>query len=320
MSGYKAAPGKVPHTWSKHALLAKAQRYAEEMLNHDHDDWRFGFWSSLTLELLARAALSNVSPVLLAERKDQKDWHNLYFALGHAPKAKKFVPNSIGISEVFARISDILTDFDTRLSGFATLHMQRRNEEVHSGSTPFENIGNSDWLSLFYEALEILLGSMGEKLELLVGKNEARIARKIIAAAKDKSAKAVGKSIHAHKKSWDLLSPAERTKLVNQAALWASRQSGHRVKCPACNSDSLVAGLPVAPPNQKLKDDLIVVTQPFLPSKFECVACGLKIVGLPHLHACGLANVFTSTSVFDPTEFYAPFDEFEGYEDDNNEP
>ena len=78
--------------------------------------------------------------------------------------------------------------------------------------------------------------------------------------------------------------------------------------------------MPVAPPNQKLKDGLIVVTQPFLPSKFECIACKLKIVGLPQLHACGLASVYTSTSTYDPAEFYGPSDEYQGYEDDNNEP
>src|SRR5216117_3698225 len=121
----KSTAAKAAHIWSKDALLTKAQRYAEEMLSHDRDDWRFAFWSSLTLELLARAALANVSLTLLAE---QKEWNNLYFALGHPPKAKKFVPNSIGISEVFSRLGEILPEFDTRLGGFGVLHLQRRNE------------------------------------------------------------------------------------------------------------------------------------------------------------------------------------------------
>ncbi len=137
-----AEAAKAAHIWSKDALFAKAQRYAEEMLGHHRDDWRFAFWSSLTLELLARAALANMSPTLLAESKDRsnaKDWNNLYFALGHSPKAKKFVPHSIGLAEVFSRLGQILPEFDARLVGFGTLHLQRRNEELHSGSTPFEN-------------------------------------------------------------------------------------------------------------------------------------------------------------------------------------
>ena len=162
--------------------------------------------------------------------------------------------------------------------------------------------------------------SLGEKLDLLVGKKEAQVAMKIIAAAKDDSAKAVAKNISAHKTVWDSKTPAEQTKLSSQSALWATRRTGHRVKCPACESDALVMGTPVAAPNQKLKQGMIVVTQSFLPSKFECIACGLNIAGLPQLHASGLANAYTATSTYDPATFYAPYDEYAGYEDDNNEP
>jgi len=313
----KPTAAKAAHIWSKDALLAKAQRYAEEMLDHDRDDWKFAFWSSLTLELLARAALANISPTLLAEHKD---WNNLYFALGHAPKAKRFVPNSISISEVFSRLGEILPEFDARMGGFGILHLQRRNEEVHTGSTPFENIGNSEWLPLFYEASDVLMRSLGNDLDLLIGKKEAVVARTVIAAAKDESAKAVAKSISAHKMVWESKAPTEQAKLSSQSALWAAGRNGHRVKCPACGSDALLVGTPLAPPTQKLKDGAIVVTQSFLPSHFQCIACGLKIAGLPQLHACGLADAYKSTSTFDPATFYAPHDEFEGYEDDNNEP
>src|ERR1043166_2250071 len=283
---------KSGHIWSKDALLAKAQRYAEEMLGHDRNDWKFAFWSSLALELLARAALANVSPTLLAE---QREWSNLYFALGHQPKAKKFVPNSISISEVFSRLGEIVPEFDTRLGGFGVLHLQRRNEELHSGSTPFESFSNSEWLPLFYQSADVLMRSMGEKLDLLFGKKEAEVAVKMIAAAKDESAKAVAKNISAHKTVWESKELNEQKKLASQAAFWATRRKGHRVKCPACDSDALVIGTPVAPPNHKLKQGLILVTQSYLPAQFECIACGLKIAGLPQLHACGLGNVYTAT-------------------------
>src|SRR5688572_2067330 len=102
----KAAP--VPHPWSHGALLTKAQRYAEIMTDHSKDDWRFALWSSLTLELLLRAALASVSPVLLAE---DRNWHQTYFALGNTPRARKFVPRSISISEVANRLEQILDDF-----------------------------------------------------------------------------------------------------------------------------------------------------------------------------------------------------------------
>jgi hypothetical protein len=308
---------KSAHVWSKDALLAKAQRYAEEMLEHDRDDWRFVFWSSLTLESLARAALANVSPTLLAEHKD---WNNLYFSLGHPPKTKKFVPNSIGISEVLTRLGAIFPEFDTRLVGFGVLHMQRRNEELHSGSTPFDDLGDSGWLPLFYETTSVLLGSMGEQLPFILGKSEAKVAKELIAAARDESAKSVAKSIEAHRTVWASRTSKEQSTSSAQAALWATRQAGHRVKCPACNSDALVGGVPIAPPNQKLKDGFVVETQEFLPSRFECIACGLKINGLAELHASGLGDSYKTTSTDDPLSFYASRDDYAYYEDDNNEP
>ncbi len=78
--------------------------------------------------------------------------------------------------------------------------------------------------SLFYESSDVLMRSMGEKLDLLVGKKEAVVAMKIIAAAKDDSAKAVAKNIGAHKTVWDSKAPAEQKKLSGQSALWAARR------------------------------------------------------------------------------------------------
>src|SRR5947207_211026 len=88
------------HPWSKEAFLTKAQRYGETLNSHARDDWKFAFWASLTLELVARAALANISPTLLAEKSD---WNNLYFALGGASTATKFLPKSIAFADVVAR-------------------------------------------------------------------------------------------------------------------------------------------------------------------------------------------------------------------------
>ena len=98
-------PQEVPHGWSAEALLNKSQLYAEVMLSYPHGDWKFTLWSTLSLELLARAALSNFSPTLLADSKGS--WHNLLYSLGNQPKAKNFTPKSIDISEVFGRLQEL---------------------------------------------------------------------------------------------------------------------------------------------------------------------------------------------------------------------
>jgi len=310
-------PVQLPHEWSKDALLTKAQRYAEEMRAQARESWQFAFWSSLSLELLARAALAHVSPTLVA---DPKDWNNLYFALGKTPTVKKFSPKSLDISSVLTRLRAIVSGFTPEMEGFALLHMGRRNEELHSGSTPFDSVKASAWMPMFYQTAEVLLASMSEKLETLFGSDEAKLATDLIAAAKDESAKAIAKTIEAHKTVWSQLGTSERAKRQVQATSWATRQEGHRVSCPSCSSDALVTGSPVAPPVKKLNGDEITETQYFLPSRFECVACGLKINSLSQLHAAALADTYKATFTYDAAEYYQPDDPLGSYEPDFNEP
>lgn len=315
MKPSKVSASKTAHPWSKDALLAKAQRYAEHMLSHSRDDWQFGLLSTFVLEFLGRASLARVSPALLAELRD---WNNLYFSLGFDPTAKKFIPRSIDVTTVFARLREINPEFTTELEGFAAQHVNRRNEELHTGGTPFDSL-TTDWLAIYYETCHVLLRSLGESLELLFGPEEKKAAEAMIAALRDESAKSVKQSIAAHKTVWESKDTKERTKLKAQASTWATRQAGHRVICPACGNDALVTGSPMAAPLRRLDGDLIVETQEYLPSKFECVACQLKISGLSQLSACSLGSTFKVTSSFDAADYYAPEDKYSGYEDDNNE-
>ncbi|MDP3898827.1 MAG: hypothetical protein Q8Q62_19320, partial [Mesorhizobium sp.] len=149
--------------------------------------------------------------------------------------------------------------------------------------------------------------------------DEASVATKLIAAAKDESAKAVKGELEAHKKVWLAKADDERDALTAQAVVWATRHLGHRVDCPACNSQALVWGEPVSAPQQRLSDGEITETQEFLPGRFECVACGFKINGLSRIAVVGLSDRYKKTQVYDAAEFYAPEDDFSGYEEDNNE-
>jgi hypothetical protein len=268
-------------------------------------------------ELLARAALAQVSSTLLA---DPKDWNNLYHALGYEPKASKFIPRSIDIATVLSRLREILPSFTPELEGFGVIHMSRRNDELHSGSSPFDSIATSAWLPAFYEACEVLLVSMGSSLALFLGKQEAQLAGMMIAAARDETAKAVLKLVQAHKTVWADKGKEEQKKLAAQASTWATRHDGHRVKCPACGSDALVFGAAIAASLKTIKGDRITQTQQYLPAKFECTACGLKIGGYSHLNACGLGDTYTATFTYDAAEYYASSDQYPDYEPDYNEP
>ncbi|MCK6448407.1 MAG: hypothetical protein L6Q99_18615 [Planctomycetes bacterium] len=286
------------------------------MVSYPRDDWRFGLTSTFVLEFVARAAMANIHPALLA---DIKDWNNVYFALGHTPTAPKYLPRSVNTATLLARLRDVLPAFTPELEGFAAQHINRRNEELHAGTTPFDGL-TTTWLASFYLTCQVLLEEMGQSLEMLVGTDEAKLAQQMIAASRDQSAKVVARSIAAHKTVWESKGAEEKIRLQHQSAVWATRQEGHRVNCPSCGSAALVVGAPVSPPIRKLDGDLIVETQDYLPARFECVACQLKITGLSQLTACGLGTIYKSTSNYDAAAYYAQQDDYRGYEEDNNEP
>ncbi len=70
---------------------------------------------------------------------------------------------------------------------------------------------------------------------------------------------------------------------------------------------------------QSIKDDQITETQQYLPSKFECIACGLKISGLSQLSVANLGDAYKATFTFDAAEYFTSQDEDVEYEPDFNE-
>ena len=118
---------------------------------------------------------------------------------------------------------------------------------------------------------------------------------------------------------WKARSPSDQSLASAQAGVWASRQAGHRVTCPACGSQALVAGRPASEPTVRLVDGQIKETQAFVPQRFECIACGLKIAGLSRLMAAELGDSYKATFTYEPAEYYGAQDDADGYEPDNND-
>lgn len=311
-------PGALIAAWDPSALYDKSVRYIQQTTDLSVDDWEYALWSSLSLELLARASLANIHPALLAET--DRNASSLISALGFSPTEPKFSPKSISVSEVFRRLASMNPNFTTEYESFGIQHTGRRNSELHSGEVGFDGLKGSSWQPRFYQTCQILLTSMGLTLNDFVGEDEAKAAEAIMTAAADESAKAVKGDISAHTKVWTLKDPSEQTTLSSKADIWASRQSGHRVRCPSCQSSALVSGEAVSSPIQRLDGDDIVERQDYLPSHFECVACGLKISGLSRLTAAGLSDRYTKTKIYNAAEYYSqPPDDWYEYEDDNNE-
>lgn len=296
----------LSNSWSADSLFAKALLFSEQMNSSVADEWKYGLWSSLALELLARASLSNISPVLLSE---SGNWRNIMHALGKAPTAKKFTPNSIGTKEVFARLTELLPEFTQEIAGFCSKHIERRNAELHSGEMVFAGLGTSEWLPKYYKACKILLESLGKTLDDFVP--DPKTAEELINSLDDAAARAVQQDIKAHAKVWENKNQESRDSAILQAQAWATRHAGHRVQCPACNSPALLQGSPSGPVATTVGDDEVIQRQTMLPTSFECIACGLKISGFSKLSACGLGDAFTAKTIYTAAEFFELYTEDE---------
>ncbi|MDE2937164.1 MAG: hypothetical protein OXP37_10090 [Chloroflexota bacterium] len=288
--------------WSEESLFCKARLYAEQMGSFASNDWQFAFWSALTLEFVGRAALAHISPVLIAE---SRNWQNLLHALGREStdlKARRSIPTE----SVFDRLGELLLEFTPEMKRFCIVHLQRRNEELHSGAIVFDVLSTSTWLPKFYWACDALLKSMDRDLSHLV---EDPAATDLIDALLDEAGASVRESIANHAGVWEEMTADERSTAARQAEDWASRRLGHRVPCPSCECAALLRGTPHGRVLTEANDEEVVQRQAYLPSSFRCVACNLRIAGYSKLMACGLGDSFTSTSVTSPEEFYGLFTE-----------
>ena len=292
------------HPWSVDALLAKARLCSERMHLAEANGSDHALWSAVTLELLARAALASISPVLLA---DERNWRNISYALGKSVTAKKFSPVSIGIKEVLSRLAEFDARTTQEIQNFCALHFDKRNGELHSGELSFLGYGSSSWLPRFYQAAEVFLLSTGQTIDEFFP--DPKNVRELVESLGDQAAASVREEVDAYKKVWTKKGADERALSAKQAAVWATRQSGHRVTCPACSSPALIHGTPTGPVQTQVDDDEIEQRQTCIPSSFECIACGLRISGFSKLAACQLGNAFTTTTRSAPSEFFGLFTE-----------
>ena len=290
--------------WTYDLLWSKARSYMERALDVPREGDLFPFWASLALELLARAALARVSPTLLAETGDS-DGRHLLHALGLEPKVKAYVPKSITTADVLTRCEQVVPSFTKEVELFCRGFTNKRNEELHSGGTPFAALSNHTWLPRFYEATRLLLDFQGKQLADFVGQEEAKAAQVMLQAVADEAAKSVQKQINAHAEVWKGKKPEERERLEKAGENHARPWKGHVVKCPACGSHALLTGEEIKQQPPSLEGEELVVRSVVLPTALECVACGLGIHSHSQLYAAGLGGQFTNTTTFDPLDYYA---------------
>lgn len=302
-------------TWDKDALWSKSKGYVERALQEDRNNEMFPFWLSLSLELLARAAVSSIHPLLLAE-PNKDDPTNILHALGRPTGKGK--PKSLAISGVFKLCRHLVPGFTEEDLKICTALADLRNEELHSGAIAFAILPTASWLTHFYRAATALANVQGHTLEDFLGDEESAAATKMITADTDAVKAKVQKALHDHKRAFEAKSLDERRGLAEASAADAEQMAwdgGHRVACPSCDSKTYVTGESFSLKAPVLEDDEIVVRETMLPTALECHACGLRLTSHAELAEATLGAQYTRTARYDPLDFYAA--EADGPEYDN---
>ncbi|MCM4153537.1 hypothetical protein DHD05_18235 [Arenibacter sp. N53] len=290
-------------SWEREPLFTKAKLYFEKAYNEDKEETYFGLWCAMGLELLARSAVSHVSPTLLAE--PDRDHQHLLHALGLG--SVKSPRKSLATINILSLCKTLITDFTDANFKIASAIINRRNEEVHSGAAAFEEYPTQQWIAGFYKCCKILCEFQGESLNSLFGQDIQKEAELILADIEEEVIGKTQNQIAAHRRVFNGKNKEKKEELkdlANKNGYILSYKGYHKVICPSCNCTATVFGKPFGKQNVVNNEDEIIVRQSILPTKFNCIACELKLDGYSSLNAAGIANHYTRKNTYSPEEYY----------------
>jgi len=297
--------------WDAEQYWLKAIRYTEIASQIERDEWERPFWLSLSLEFLARGALTKVHPVLNADPQD--DGANILYAFGTEIKGQ---PKSLPIHAVLLRLEKLFPEKFTKLRReFCDYFSNLRNQEVHTSELPFEGLSEKKWLARYYDVCDTLCFIQDRKLAQLVGEEEAESAAKLIGTLKSDKLSAVKSKIAAHAKVFGEKTATDRKKLADEQATLAGAWVGTaaRTTCPACKSAAKIAGSIERTSKPIYADDRLYVKVVVLADRLECRACGLTLTDLDELQFAEVDPHFefeeeTELHEYHEADFYVEYD------------
>lgn len=296
--------------WNTDDLWNKAHLYAQKANEFGKEDWEFPFWSSLSLELLARASLVNIHPTLNAD--PQNEGLNIMYALGYPIKGE---PRSIPIHAVLARLERLIDGFDAKQQKFCGYFVLLRNQELHTGAMPFVDLTRAEWLARFYEVAKTLCESLGKTLADLLGDEVAKTADELIDVLHLEKLADVKKRLADRKKLIEGKSEEEMKKLRELAAQPSNFMRGNAAKttCPACGSVARIDGRLGRFSEPYYRDGEFLEDHEYVANSMLCFVCDLKLSGLDELHIAEVEPKFTVTYQADLHEYFQ-----QEYEEDYN--
>lgn len=291
------------------ALFAKAKLFLNRAM--DPEDARpfeeQALWASLALELLAKAALARVSPLLIAEPTE--DGKNLLIASGLVEGDARFT--SVRAKTLYSRCQKAFRPFNEGEAGHIT---NARNDYLHGSTAGFTNMPEAAWWPRYWAQAAILVHALDLEIADLVGRDRDSVVTEhldsnaqnlsnrvqmLMERAKQRLAQYTAGTLPARvAKQWRPGSPVD-------AGLKHSEES----TCPACGHVGLLEGEEVlstevswqqlGPDDFEATIDLTVVSD-----YFGCSNCGLVLDSAELVETADLAVVFNAQGSDEDVDYY----------------
>ena len=290
----------APSVWDSHQYWLKAKSYIAKALEHGSDDPDYALWYAFALELLARAVLCNVHPVLNA---DPNNVQSLFYGVNVVRTER---PKSLPIHAVYGRLVLLLDDFTKDHESFCGEMANLRNAELHSAELAFSGLKTQTWLTRFYEVVELLCAAMGHSLEDLLGSEEAAAAHTLIEASKSAGLGNVKARIAGHKENFDQLPEESRVLLLAAAKVAQGWDTKSMANCPACESNGQLRGVWLREGKPVYDGADLVIEVTHLTNGFKCNVCDLELHGEKEIFFAELPPTFTETQYTSLHEVFEP--------------
>jgi hypothetical protein len=255
-------------------------------------------WSSAALELLGKAALARVSPLLIAEPTEEG--LNILIAAGLIDGPARF--SSVSASTIFKRCERAFRPFVAR---DARRFADARNEYLHGSGLGFTALPPEAWWPKFWALASILVTAQDCQLNDFVGDQRTEIIEAYLVLNKKNVEHRVEALISRAKQRLMLAKsgtlPAKiQLEWGNATDLTAGHSYSAPAQCPACGSPGMAEGDDNSDMEYQYDGGYgdeeqgwvwATVTVPV--DYFSCPTCRLVLDGYELIEQSGMAETFT---------------------------
>lgn len=288
------------------ALWLKAKLFINRAMDDDQSFDESAMWASLSLEVLAKAALAKASPLLIAAPNEEGK--NILIALGLVKGEGDFL--SVSASTVWKRCARAFRPFS---EAEATKIAKLRNEYLHGADIAFGIIPERAWWPRYWAQADILLTALDVSIEDFVGEDRSALVDQHLSQNVQNNENRVQALLaRAEQRVGIRTSTHVSARVADEFASAPSRQfvRDHTAEqdCPACHASATLEG------DEEVEREVEwqqiyegeyepVVTVTIAAEYFACDNCGLVFETYELLQAAGLPDSFTVAGELDAGDY-----------------